>query len=82
MNANNTHAETQWVQMHGFFCMQRHYTSLPILFSNLNPGHLLGTVALCDVCDNREVHQLFSISPIDLVCEGSEERIASVCLMK
>lgn len=68
------------IQMLSFFCKQWHYTSLPLLLSNLNPGHLLW--AQRDVCGYTHVHQLFSISPIDLGCKGSEERIASVCSMK
>lgn len=55
-------------------------TQVFLLFFNLNPGHLLW--AQCRVCTDKEVHQVFSISLIDLVCKGSEDRITSVCLMK
>lgn len=42
---------------------------------------MLTRILLTFTQDEEEVH-LFSISVIDLVCKGSGERIASVCLMK
>lgn len=47
--------------------MQQHYTRLLILSFNLKPGHL------CDVCTDREVDHLFSMTLTDLLCKAPEE---------
>lgn len=40
------------------------------------------TLRLCNVCAAKEVHRLFNNSEADLFCCGSEERIASILMMK
>lgn len=40
------------------------------------------TLLLCNVSTAKEVHHLFNNSEADLFCCGSEERIASISMMK